>query len=236
MEDGRVNGVELADGTHERYDHLVSTMPITLLLHGLPDVPDDVRAAADRLGFRNTIIVFLQVDRAGLFPDQWMYLHSDDMQMGRLTNFRNWVPEITQGQPETIIACEYWAYDEDALWNASDDELIALATREMEGSGLLKGARSTAGHVEKLRRCYPVYGRGYRENLEPVERYLESVPGLWPIGRYGAFKYNNQDHSILMGMLVAANIADGDRHDLWSVYTDYESYQEQALITEAGLT
>jgi hypothetical protein len=48
------------------------------------------------------------------------------------------------------------------------------------------------------------------------------------IGRYGAFKYNNQDHSILMGILAAENIADGAGHDLWSINSDYEVYQEEA--------
>jgi hypothetical protein len=54
------------------------------------------------------------------------------------------------------------------------------------------------------------------------------------IGRYGAFKYNNQDHSILMGLLAADNVIGARRHDLWAVNTDYE-YQESAVIDETGL-
>ena len=45
------------------------------------------------------------------------------------------------------------------------------------------------------------------------------------IGRNGSFKYNNQDHSILMGLLAAENILSGTEHDLWAVNTDYD-YQE----------
>jgi hypothetical protein len=55
------------------------------------------------------------------------------------------------------------------------------------------------------------------------------------IGRYGAYKYNNQDHSILMGMLAAENILTGAGHDLWEINTDYEVYQESATITKTGL-
>jgi hypothetical protein len=58
---------------------------------------------------------------------------------------------------------------------------------------------------------------------------------LTVIGRYGSFKYNNQDHSILMGILAAENLVNNSNHDLWSVNSDYESYQEAALITESGL-
>ena len=56
------------------------------------------------------------------------------------------------------------------------------------------------------------------------------------IGRYGAFKYNNQDHSILMGLLAAENICGNRRrHDLWEINTDYDNYQESSLITASGL-
>ena len=58
--------------------------------------------------------------------------------------------------------------------------------------------------------------------------------GLTVIGRYGSFKYNNQDHSILMGILAADNIINGANNDLWAINTDYE-YQELSLITETGL-
>ncbi|MEZ5079058.1 MAG: FAD-dependent oxidoreductase [Thermoleophilia bacterium] len=236
LDDGRVSGIETETGEVASYDHVVSTMPITLLLKGLPEVPAEVTDAAAQLRFRNTLIVFLEVDRSDLFPDQWMYLHSADMQMGRLTNFRNWVPDLYRDRRTTILACEYWAYDEDDLWRSDDAALIELATRELAGTGLLQGAPVARGHVERLRRCYPVYSRGYRDRLSVVESHLESIHGLWPIGRYGAFKYNNQDHSILMGMLVAENIAGDAGNDLWSVNTDYETYQEKALITEAGLS
>jgi len=34
---------------------------------------------------------------------------------------------------------------------------------------------------------------------------------------------------------VAENILDGTRHDLWSINTDYEVYQESSVITKTGL-
>ena len=46
------------------------------------------------------------------------------------------------------------------------------------------------------------------------------------IGRGGMFKYNNQDHSILMGILAAENIAGEAAHDLWEINTDYDTFQE----------
>jgi hypothetical protein len=84
-------------------------------------------------------------------------------------------------------------------------------------------------------RCYPVYGRGYKRPLKIIQDFIDSFQNLQVIGRYGAFKYNNQDHSILMGLLAAENVAAGTKHDLWGINTDYEDYQEASTITKSGL-
>ena len=84
-------------------------------------------------------------------------------------------------------------------------------------------------------KCYPVYETGYRAHLEPIEQYLSEQKGLSVIGRYGAFKYNNQDHSIFMGLLAAENVTQNIHHKLWDINTDYE-YQESCRITATGLS
>jgi protoporphyrinogen oxidase len=90
------------------------------------------------------------------------------------------------------------------------------------------------GFVQRVPKCYPVYASGYREILEPVQEYLNGIKSITPIGRYGSFKYNNQDHSILMGLLASQNILGESYTDLWAVNTDYE-YQESTRITSTGL-
>ena len=87
----------------------------------------------------------------------------------------------------------------------------------------------------RVPKCYPVYRIGYKEELRPVQQWLEGIENLYPIGRYGSFKYNNQDHSILMGILISENILKNKKHNLWEVNTDYESYQEASVITKTGL-
>ncbi len=234
-EDFDVRGVELEDGRAEHFDHVVSTMPLTTLVNGLNGVPADVQAAAGALQFRNTIFVYLQIDSDSLFADQWLYIHAPDLEMGRVTNFRNWVPQLYGRERTTVLAVEHWCDDSDPVWTAPDDHLIDEATRELRSTGLLRDEPVMAGHVARAARCYPVYRHGYREQIERLADYLRGFHDLTPIGRYGTFKYNNQDHSILMGILAAENLLDNRAHDLWSVNTDHDTYQESELITESGL-
>jgi protoporphyrinogen oxidase len=115
-----------------------------------------------------------------------------------------------------------------------DNKLIELGRKEINDTGLARAGDEVEGYVHRINRCYPVYRKGYKQLLKPIESYIDGMKGLSAIGRYGAFKYNNQDHSILMGILAAENIVSGAQHNLWDTNTDYE-YQESALITETGL-
>jgi protoporphyrinogen oxidase len=232
--DKQVHGLQLVDGRIEPFDHVISTMPLTLLVQGLGDLPTEVQRGVEKLRFRNTILVYLNVDEPDLFRDQWLYVHSPELGVGRVTNFRNWVPHLCENSPTSIMALEYWCYDEDPIWREDEASLIERASREIRATSLIGDANILAGHVHRIRRCYPVYSQGYKRHLMPVIEHLRGYQNLQAIGRYGAFKYNNQDHSILMGVLAAENILDDRRHDLWAVNTDSD-YQEAATITKTGL-
>ncbi|HVS78665.1 MAG TPA: FAD-dependent oxidoreductase [Candidatus Saccharimonadales bacterium] len=229
-----VSGIELESGKVRDYDQVISSMPITLLLDRLGGVPAEVRKANQTLKFRNTVIVYLLVKGGKLFPDNWIYVHSADLRMGRITNFRNWVPSINRGKKDTILALEYWCFDEDDFWHWQDKQYIDLAKEEIVKTGLVKPGQIKDGKVVRVPKCYPVYGRGYQKPLKKVENFLRQFKNLQVIGRYGAFKYNNQDHSILMGLLAAENVLGNGPHDIWGINTDYE-YQESSKITKTGL-
>ena len=228
-------GLRFPDGCVEAFDHIVSTMPLTLMVKSLPDIPQEVEQALAKLAYRNTILVYLRVNKTSLFPDQWLYVQSPELRLGRVTNFRNWGEELHAGSDDTILALEYWCDAEDPVWTSGDDDLIALGTGELRQTGLLHGAEVLEGHVIRLPRCYPVYRAGYKQWLAPVIGHLRKLPRVTAIGRYGSFKYNNQDHSILMGLLAAENIAEGASHDLWRINTDYGEYQEKAPAEPACL-
>jgi protoporphyrinogen oxidase len=234
-ENSRVIGVKLEDGSTKMYDHVISTMPYTLMVKTLNGVPVELVERSKKLTFRNTIIIYLQIDSTELFPDNWIYVHSSELKMGRITNFRNWLPSLYGQERKTILAIEYWCNSEDSMWNDEDSELIALASKEIVKTGLVDISIIDEGFVYRIPKSYPVYNKGYKEILRPINEYLCSLTGLHVIGRYGAFKYNNQDHSILMGILAAENIADGTKHKLYDINSDYHTYQESYVITKTGL-
>ncbi len=231
--DGRLE-LEFPSGAPRAYRQVVSCMPLTRLMHALPGVPAAVRAAASALRYRSTILVYLRVAARGIFPDQWIYVHSPDLEVGRITNYRNWIPELCGDSPDTILSLELWCDPGDARWREPDGRHIARAAENLQRTGLIGNAAVTGGHVVRIPFCYPVYDLGYQVHLGILRDYLETVPGLHAIGRCGAFSYNNQDHSLLAGILAGEKIALGRAHDLWDVNTG-EDYQEAAAVDNTGL-
>jgi protoporphyrinogen oxidase len=232
----KVTSITLTNGEIIEYDHVISSMPISLLVRNLSETPNDIREMANSLKFRNTMLVYLKIDRQDVFSDQWLYIHSKEMKTGRITNFRNWLPELYGDEKNSILCLEYWANFEDPEWKMEDDELIKTAKEDIVKAGFAKEQEIVEGNVIRLPRCYPVYFKDYKKILKPVENYLGSIENLHVIGRYGAYKYNNQDHSIIMGLFAAENILHNKNHNLWEINTDYEVYQEASIITKTGLT
>ncbi len=222
---GVAKGIEFADGTLLSFDHVISTAPLTEIVRSIPEVGPEVHRLAGELTYRNTTLVYLQIKKHTLFKDNWIYVHEKELQAGRISNFRNWSPEMWRGHEEAILAVEYWSYDTDELWNLPDEDLVDQAKHEIVSTGLVDSSDILQGHVVKLHRSYPVYTRGYRSKIQVIQTAVDTIDNLTLIGRNGSFKYNNQDHSILMGLLAAENIVDGSQHDLWQINTDYD-YQE----------
>ena len=210
----------------------VSSMPVSLLLQRLsPPPPESVLQAANSLKYRDFLIVSLIVDRAELFPDNWIYIHSPEFKVGRIQNFKNWSAAMVPNPSKTCLGMEYFCNQGDRLWQMSDHELVQLASREVKALGLVDPeVKIEDGTVIRQYKAYPVYDDEYRCHVETIRQYIQKFTNLQTVGRNGMHRYNNSDHSMLTGLLAAKNIL-GEQHDLWSVNVE-RSYHEEFTDSE----
>jgi hypothetical protein len=88
--------------------------------------------------------------------------------------------------------------------------------------------------VIRVPKAYPVYNAVYRRGLDVVRKFLTTVPNLQLVGRNGQHRYNNQDHSMLAGLLAARNIL-GANFNLWDLNTDQDFHEEGVSVTDEEL-
>jgi protoporphyrinogen oxidase len=231
-ENGRIVAVEIERGGRiERASAsaVLSTMPLRNLVHAMwPPAPAEVKAAADRLKYRDFITVALIIDSPDVFPDNWIYVHDDKVKLGRVQNFKNWSPEMVPDPKMTCLGLEYFCFEGDGLWTAADRDLIDLGRREMALIGLIDPAKVVDGTVVRMPKAYPVYDEGFEASLDVVRSYLARFSNLQVAGRNGMHKYNNQDHSMVTAMLAVQNLC-GAANDVWAVNAEDEYHEEVDL-------
>ena len=230
---GRVDCVSgrSASGEQLEYDgrHFVSTMPLRELVHALdPLPPDEVLKAAQGLRYRDYLTVVLVVDRESVFPDNWLYVHSPEVKLGRIQNYKNWSPYMVPDPSRTSLGLEYFLWDKDEEWSWPQERLIELGVRECAQIGLIDPREVKDGTVVRMEKAYPVYDQTYQERVATIRQYLQTFSNLQTIGRNGLHRYNNQDHSMLTGVYAAGNIL-GERHDVWAVNTEKEYHEEERV-------
>jgi protoporphyrinogen oxidase len=219
--------------------HVISSAPMRHLAHGIrPGLSEKALRAADALKYRDFLTVMLILKDRNLFPDNWIYIHDPSVKVGRIQNFKSWSPEMVPDPSMCCYGLEYFCFEGDGLWSASDAELIELAKQELEKVGLAKAADVTDGCVVRQPKAYPVYDDDYAANVDTVRQELEArFPTLHLVGRNGMHKYNNQDHAMMTAMLCVENIlADRKVYDLWRVNQDAEYHEAGNAGEQNGAT
>ena len=235
---GRVLSVVARDRRGGTLDVLgsefISTMPIRELVAKLhPAVPSIIRSAAAALRYRDLITVNVVVDRAKVFPDQWIYVHDPGVKVARISNFKNFSRDMVSDSELSGLSMEYFCFETDGLWQMPDAELLDLGRRELVALGICRLDEVKAGMVHRQPKAFPVFDAYYLDHLALIREWLaRALPNLWLLGRNGVHQYNNQDHSMMTGILVARNIATGSRYDPWLINSDAE-YQEEERAGEA---
>jgi protoporphyrinogen oxidase len=239
----RVTGVDVEgpDGAvrREASSAVISSMAVGDLVRAMvPAPPVPVLEAAASLRYRDFLIVGLVVDRADVFPDNWIYVHAPEVRVGRVQSFKNWSPEMVDDPAVSFIGLEYFVNQGDELWRQPDEALVALGTREAETIGLFEANEVRAGIVVRMPKAYPVYDGDYERHLGTLRGWLDGFENLFTVGRNGQHRYNNQDHSMLTGLFAARNLA-GARFDVWGVNEErsfHEEVRDEGVMVRDRLT
>jgi len=217
------------NGSGEKIHHgtdFISSIPISDFIKRLDPVPPEVLEAASKLNYRDFLTVCLIINQPNLFPDNWIYVHSPEVRVGRIQNFKNWSQDMVPDPAMTSLGLEYFCTEGDDLWNMPDTELIELAKKELNRIHLANAGDVVDGYVYRVPKAYPIYDSDYYDYLQVVRSFVDQLENFQTVGRNGLHRYNNQDHSMLTAMLAVRNIVFGEKHNLWNVNADQEYHEE----------
>jgi protoporphyrinogen oxidase len=240
----RVTGIRVRDEETSSVhlvpcDHLISTIPVCDLTQFLDAADSQVMRIAQGLPYRDFMTTGLLLRRMagpaigseamsgnGMPPDNWIYIQEPDVKLGRVQVFNNWSPAMV-ADPSTIwLGLEYFCGEGDDLWSMHDSRFIDFAAGELERIGLISRRDVIDGTVVRVPKAYPAYFGPYGE-FGKVRAYLDQFSNLYPVGRNGMHRYNNQDHSMLAANRAVDAILNHGRGkaQIWDVNAENEYHE-----------
>ncbi len=233
---------DLATGAVRRIacDHFISTMPVSELCAMLQPDDADVSRVARHLPYRDFMTAGLLLRRMlpcgggartlanGMPPDNWIYIQEPDVKIGRLQIFNNWSPSLV-ADPATIwLGLEYFCREGDELWSMENSRFLEFAAAELARIGLIDQKDVLDGTVVRVPKAYPAYFGEYRD-FATVRSFLENFGNLYPVGRNGMHRYNNQDHSMLAANSAVDAILQGGagKEAIWNINAEDEYHEER---------
>ncbi|HEY4970863.1 MAG TPA: NAD(P)/FAD-dependent oxidoreductase [Steroidobacteraceae bacterium] len=236
------NALDEAKGSVQRVPcgHFISTMPVRELIAFLRPEDSQYSRIADGLPYRDFMTVGLLLRRMnsshdrrdarqsnGMPPDNWIYIQEPDVKIGRLQVFNNWSPALV-ADPATIwLGLEYFCREGDDLWSMDNGRFIDFAAAELEKIGLIDRRDVIDGTLVRVPKAYPAYFGAYAE-FDTVRSYLDRFSNLYPVGRNGMHRYNNQDHSMLAASSAVSSIMNGGsgKREIWRINAEDDYHEE----------
>jgi protoporphyrinogen oxidase len=215
-------------------DYFLSTMPVKDLIAMLKPEETHIAQIAAALPYRSfmTAGLLLRSMRGGPTPlDNWIYIQEPDVRIGRLQIFNNWSPALVANPGTVWLGLEYFCDQGDDLWAMEDEQFLDFAIGELEKIGLIERKDVIDGTLVRVPSAYPAYFGTYNQ-FGDLRNFLDGFSNLYPIGRNGMHRYNNQDHSMLTANAAVDLITrKAPKQDIWNINTE-ESYHEEIVSAD----
>ncbi|RYZ66358.1 MAG: UDP-galactopyranose mutase, partial [Proteobacteria bacterium] len=193
--------LELDDGTTVRYEQLVSTMPLPVLVKMIGDeAPMAVREAAQGLRHVSVRCVNLGVGRTDVTDKHWIY-YPEDSVFHRVFVQGNASPHCNA--PGGFgLTCEI-TYSSYKPLPCDGDALIDRCIRDCIAVGLIREDDTIlARNLVDMPHAYVVYDHARAGNVQVIRDWL-LTQDIHLAGRYSEWEYYNSDHAFLAGRKVA---------------------------------
>lgn len=194
----------LGSGRELEYDHLVSTMPLPVLIRLIgEEAPPAVRAAAAALRHLSVRCVNIGVGREKLTEKHWIY-YPEDTVFHRIFVQGNASPHCN---PEGGfgLTCEI-TYSEYKPLPCDGDALIQRCIDDCRRVGIFgEDDPIWAANQIDMPYAYVVYDHGRADRVSLIREWLEEY-GIILAGRYSEWEYYNSDHAFLAGKKAAEDV------------------------------
>jgi UDP-galactopyranose mutase len=196
--------VEFNHGESEvSYDRMISTIPLPELVRIVPDAPEEVRAAANRLRCNSIFLVNLGIDRPSISPAHWIHFPEPDLSFFRISFPENLGPNLVPPGKSAVSAEVAYSAENPLQKETIVDQVI----KDLKRAGVLRETdRIELTDTIDIPYAYVIYDHHRRDAVRVVRNWLKTVD-IHTTGRYGLWAYLWSHEAILSGRQTALQLA-----------------------------
>ncbi|MDF0643261.1 MAG: FAD-dependent oxidoreductase [Nitrospira sp.] len=186
----------------EHYESLVSTIPVTELIHRCLDFPQRLKEAAAGLRWVSVYNVNLGVSREQVSDKHWIYFPEPGYPFYRVGFPMNFSSSLGR------IGCSsmYVEISHRPEEQHSAEQLVEQARSGLEKTGILRpDDELVVADVKDLRYAYVYFDRHRVRAIPAILAELERR-GIYSIGRYGRWEHTSMEDAIGQGKQLAERL------------------------------
>ena len=172
-------------------EHIISTLPLTVLLRSLdPPPPPHILALADRLRFRHLLLLAFGLQRERLSDNASIYIPDATVPFTRLYESKNRSPYMAP-EDQTSVVMELPCQLEDIHWKATSEELRTVGQQFLESAFAVHEREVVTFALHRIPFAYPVLESGFDSITQELMDYLSKFTNLHLTGRSAMFRYTH---------------------------------------------
>ncbi|MBL7196822.1 MAG: FAD-dependent oxidoreductase [Candidatus Omnitrophica bacterium] len=200
----RKKEIKIASGNKERFDFLISTIPLPEIPQVIKGMPEQIRSLFKKLRWNSIFNLNLGIDRKDNSTRHWIYFPQKELSFFRVGFPHNFSSYAASSDRSSLYA--EVAYSENRSIDKSN--IVLRIKEDLKQVGLLSGHdKVCAQNVNDIKYGYPIYDKNYREAKKGILKYLNQN-NIIPCGRYGSWRYMSMEDVILEGKKVAESFID----------------------------
>ncbi len=216
LEGGNIRGVVYDTNGKEEVincEWVISTIPVTDLLPAseMRGKFQDVSTSVRSLKYRSLRFLNILIEKPEIGKNTWTYIPDEQYIMTRIQEPKKRSPHNAP-VGNTSLILEIPCYFNDEVWNMPDDMLFRRGIDDLTKLGIDIKDRVIDYFYTRERHAYPIYQLDYKQHLNNILSWVNSIENLHISGRNGLFRYVFMDRAMEMGF-EAAVIVGGENNE-----------------------
>jgi UDP-galactopyranose mutase len=194
--------IKMTSGESERFDSLISTIPLPEIPHLIKGLPNKLLSLFAKLKWNSIFNLNLGIDRAESRGRHWIYFPHQDTCFFRVGFFHNFSADLTPQDKSSMYVEVSYSRDKPI----DKDNIIPRIKKDLEKVGILhQNEEIYLEDINDIKYGYPIYDRNYNEARAKILKFL-STKSIISCGRYGSWRYMSMEDALIDGKNVASKL------------------------------